>query len=482
MRGGRTRGPWPPAVIPPTMVAILLGLFSAWPRVDHASAAETATVPKAPASESTAPEAIDLRTALRLAGAKNLALEAAREAVREARSRLDEERRRWLPWIAPGVGYRRHEGNLQDIVGDVFDATKQSGTAAVTLQGQLDLGDSLYRVLAARQALAASEAGAEARRRSTLLAVAVAYTELSRSTAALSTADEARRVSAALLAQVRSAVSAGLAFAGDAHRVEVQLGRNETEVLEARQSLRAASGRLALLLRLPPAGELRPDLGEFLPVLLVPTNRALDSLVTSALGLRPELRQAEATIELARTRRDGATRGVWLPTLGAQAAFGGLAGGRRGSWADGGDFEDYGLGLSWRIGPGGIGDRSRVRTAESQLRIARLQGDQRRDEIVREIVELRSWTDTAAGKVDASTRTVASATRLVELTRARREFGVGVVLEALEAERDLVRAQAEHLQALADHNRAQWELWHASGLDEKGSVLTFDTTPTPPTP
>ena len=112
MRGGRTRGPWPPAVIPPTMVAILLGLFSAWPRVDHASAAETATVPKAPASESTAPEAIDLRTALRLAGAKNLALEAAREAVREARSRLDEERRRWLPWIAPGVGYRRHEGNL----------------------------------------------------------------------------------------------------------------------------------------------------------------------------------------------------------------------------------------------------------------------------------------------------------------------------------------------------------------------------------
>ena len=54
--------------------------------------------------------------------------------------------------------------------------------------------------------------------------------------------------------------------------------------------------------------------------------------------------------------------------------------------------------------------------------------------------------------------------------------------EALEAERDLVRAQAEHLQALADHNRAQWELWHASGLDEKGSVLTFDTTPTPPTP
>ena len=62
MRGGRTRGPWPPAVISPTMVAILLGLFSAWPRVDHASAAETATVPKAPASESTAQACCSART------------------------------------------------------------------------------------------------------------------------------------------------------------------------------------------------------------------------------------------------------------------------------------------------------------------------------------------------------------------------------------------------------------------------------------
>jgi len=460
------------AMLPSVLASLLVGVPGESARAEQPATGTVSAPTPAPTPVPPTPPgatAIDLRTALRLAGAKNLALEAAREAVREARSRLDEEKRRLLPWIAPGVGFRRHEGNLQDIAGDVFDATKQSGTAAVTLQGQLDLGDSLYRVLAARQSLAASEAGAEVRRRATWLAVAGAYTELSRSAAALSAAEEALRVSSTLLEQVRSAVSAGVAFAGDAHRVEVQLGRNETQVLEARQSLRAASGRLALLLRLPPAGELRPDLAEFLPVLLVSTNRALDSLVTSALGLRPELRQAEATVGLARTRREGATRGVWLPTLGAQAALGGLAGGRGGGWADGGDFEDYGLGLSWRIGPGGIGDRSRVRTADSQLRIARLQGDQWRDEIIREVVELRSRAEMASGKVDATTRTVAAANRLADLTRARRDFGIGVVLEALEAERDLVRAKAEHLQALADHNRTQWELWHASGLDEKGS-------------
>lgn len=418
------------------------------------------------------PQSIDLDAALRLAGAQNLALEAAREGVREARSQLDQEKRRLFPWLAPGVGYKRHEGNLQDIVGDVFDATKQSGTAALTLQAQLDLGDSLYRVLAARQTVAASEAGAEARRREVLLAVATAYTELSRAAAGVTTAEEALRISAKTLDQVREAVSAGLAFAGDAHRVEVQTGRNESTLLEARQAMRSASARLAQLLRLPPSEELSPDLAEFVPVVLVATNRPLESLVASALGLRPELRRASATVNLAQTRRDGITKGVWLPTVGAQAAFGGLAGGRGNGWGDGGDFQDYGLGVSWRIGPGGIGDRSRIRTADSQLRIAEIQRDQLRDEIVRQVVELRSRAEIAADRVIVIAKTVASARRLVDLTQARREFGVGVVLEAVEAERELARARDEHLQALAAHNQCQWELWHASGLDQAPTTRT----------
>jgi outer membrane protein TolC len=412
------------------------------------------------------PQPINLEAALRLAGAKSLALEAARERVREARSQLDQEKRQLFPWVAPGLGYRRHDGNLQDIVGDVFNASKQSGTAALTLQAQLDLGDALYRVLAAKQAVAASEAGAEARRRETILAVAAAYTELSRAVANVVTAGEAEQISRKTLEQVRAAVTAGLAFAGDAQRVEVQLGRNEAQLLEARQAVRVASARLAQLLRLPLADELRPDLAEFVPVALVSTNRALESLVASALSLRPELRRSDATVNLAQTRRDGATKGVWLPTVGALAAFGGLAGGRNGNWGNGDDFQDYAIGLSWRVGPGGIGDRSRIRTTDARLRIAELEREQLRDEVVREVVELRSRAELSAEQVMVVTRTVAAARRLVELTQARREFGVGVVLEAIEAERELSRAQAEQLQAVAAHNRAQWELWHASGQDE----------------
>ena len=412
------------------------------------------------------PATIDLSTALRLAGARNLALEVARERVREARGQLDQERLRLFPWIAPGIGYRRHEGNLQDIVGDVFNASKQSGSAALTLQAQLDLGETAYRVLAAKQAVAASEAGSEAGRRETVLSVAVAYTELGRAAAAVATADEARRITRGTLEQVRAAQAAGLASAGDIRRVEVQSGRNESLWLEATHAKRTASGRLALLLRLPPAEPLSPDSRDFVPMVLVPTNRALDSLVASALRLRPEMRRSEAVVGIAEARREGATRGVWFPTVGAQASFGGLAGGRDGAWARVDDFQDYGLGVSWRIGPGGIGDGSRARLEGARLRIARMEKDQLQDEMVRGLVELRSRTETAARWVEVAGQTVQSARALVETTRDRREFGVGMVLEAIEAERELARAQSEHAEAVAGHNRAQWELWHASGQDQ----------------
>ena len=144
----------------------------------------------------------------------------------------------------------------------------------------------------------------------------------------------------------------------------------------------------------------------------------------------------------------------------------GLAGGRNGYWGHGDDFQDYGLGLSWRIGPGGIGDGSRIRSEEARLRIARLERDQLQDELVRGLVELRSRTETAARLLEVSAQTVQAARALVEMTRDRREFGVGVVLEAIEAERELARAQAEQVEAVAAHNGAQWELWHASGQDQ----------------
>lgn len=406
---------------------------------------------------------INLDSVLRLAGVQPLVLELARERVREARSQHEQDRRQWLPWLAPGVGFRRHDGNLQDIAGSVFDASKQSGSAALTLQAQLDLGESLFRTLASRQELRAVQSEESAQQRHTIATAATLYAELGRTHAAIGTANDAVRISDDLVRQVSQAAEAGLAYAGDVQRAVVQRARNDSRLSRAREEARLASVRLAQVLRLPPALQLLPDLDDFTALTLVDTNQPLDSLVASALGRRPELHRAEARIAAAQNRRLGTTRGPWIPTLGAQAALGGMAGGRNGDFGNADDFQDYGVSLSWRIGPGGLGDRSRIRTADARLRIAELGREQERDSIVAEVVEASSRCHATLERLEAATRAVTAATRLLELTGSRREFGVGAVMEGIEAERELTQTRLDQVQAIADHNRAQWDLWRAVG-------------------
>jgi outer membrane protein TolC len=408
-------------------------------------------------------QVITRQVVLKLAGSQNRSVELAAERVREARALLGRDREQLFPWVSPGVAYRRHDGNLQDVVGNVFDASKQSGVAALTLQAQIDLGDSLYRVLASQQTVKGSEAGEAAQRRTTAMLAAAAYEELSRAAASLEAADEAVRIAEEFHRQVRQAVDSGLAFAGDAARAEVQVQRNQSLQLRTREELRLASVRLAELVRLPMTRELRPDLSEFVPLTLVATNRPLDSLVASALAHRPEMAQTRAQSLSAEALKSGTTVGPWIPTLGAQAAVGGLAGGRNGDFRNGDDFQDYGVAATWRIGPGGIGDRSRVRSAESRVRQAKIIEDQMRDAIMREVLEARARTDSAAAQLELAGRTLVASRRLLDLTHARRELGVGAVLEAVDAEREYTRARADQLRALADQNRLQWELWRAVG-------------------
>ena len=60
-------------------------------------------------------------------------------------------------------------------------------------------------------------------------------------------------------------------------------------------------------------------------------------------------------------------------------------------------------------------------------------------------------------------RSLAAATELMTLTLGRKEFGVGAVLETIQAEQDLTRARLDYLTLLTEHNIAQFALVRAVG-------------------
>ncbi len=407
---------------------------------------------------------IDLPSVLRLAGAQNLDVQLARERLAEAVATRASARWQFFPWLAPGVTYRRHEDRLQDVAGNIFDANKQAYSPGATVAAQVDLGEAIYRSLAAKQLVAAAQYELEAQRQEAILGAAVGYFDLVKAQANVGVAREAFRISRNYQDQLHEAVAAGLAFKGDELRVQVQTERYEMTLRQALEQVRTAAARLAQTLHLDPVVELTPR--DPAPVLmtLVPTNQALASLVEQALANRPELKQTRAIAAAARRAKQGAQFGPLVPSVGAQAFVGGLGGGKDDRLGGLGKSEDFSAFLGWRIGAGGLFDASRVKAAEARLAGARLAEEKRRDQVVREIVESQTRAQSLADQVAVAQKNLATAAESLRLAEQRQEFAVGVVLEVIQAQQELTRARSDYLANIAEYDKTQYALSRALGF------------------
>ena len=159
----------------------------------------------------------------------------------------------------------------------------------------------------------------------------------------------------------------------------------------------------------------------------------------------------------------GARVGPLVPTVGATAQLGALRGGRGGALGSFGDSEDFMIGVSWRVGPGGLFDSARQRSADSRQRTAKLEQEHARDQVTREVIEAHARVRAVAARLDAAKQGLSASEASWKFSRERRDFGVAAVLEAVQAEQDYTRARLDYLQAVAEHNAAHYALSRAVG-------------------
>jgi outer membrane protein TolC len=406
---------------------------------------------------------IDFPTTLRLAGAQNLDVQIARERLAEAKANHAAAVAQFFPWISPSFTYRQHDDRLQDVSGTMLDVHKYSYAPGATLAVQVDIGDALYKSLAAKQFVKAADHAFEAQRQDSVIAAAQGYYELTFAQGAVGVAKESLRINSDYEQQIGHAVDAGIAFKGDALRITVQKERSQLALRQAMEQQRVAAARLAQVLHLDPAVELSAVDSDLAPLALVETNAALDSLVQQGLGARPELKQNAALLSASREAKQGAVYGPLIPTLGAQGFFGGLGGGRNGVADTFGAQEDYAIGLSWRIGPGGLFDFTRTRATESRVKISEFTLGKLQDEVTRQVVEAFTHWQSLNDQLAGVKRALQAAEEALRLAQQRKEFAVGIVLENIQAEQDLTRARLDYLKTVADFDRAQYDLLKAIG-------------------
>ncbi len=408
-------------------------------------------------------DSIDLPTVLRLAGAESAEVRLAEDKLQEAEAREDGTLWQMFPTLSPGIGYRNHSGRTQAVTGQAFDVDKESLTAGATIQLQLEFGESLYRRLAARQSTLAAGHGLEAQRRRSVTEAALAYFDLVRADLAVRLHDDAARVAKDYHEQVARAVTAGLAPKTDELRAFAQRNRAEVRQQQAREARAKESSRLALLLRLHIDGALRPAAREAALLTFAEKDAPVEQLLQLALARRAEIAESEALAAAAAKEADGARYGPLYPTLGVQHFAGGLGGSTSSARQDYASSNDTNVTLSWRIGAGGLFDRSRQAAADARERQLRLRGATVREGITREVVDAQTEARSLCAQLALLGQGVASAEQALQLALRRKEFAVGAVLETIQTQQDAVQAKLDYLQTVTEANKAQYRLRHATG-------------------
>jgi outer membrane protein TolC len=414
---------------------------------------------------------IDLATALRLADAQNLDVQIARERVNEAKANRTRAMEQFFPWLAPGVGYHRRDGVAQaSPSGIIGKADYQAYSPGLSVVAQVTPGDAIYNSLAARQLVRASGEGLETQRQGAALRAAAGYLDLAKAKALVEVVRSAMLTSQDYQQQLHEAVTVGIAFRGDELRVQSQTEHYQLVLRQAVAQQRVAAVELATVLHLDAGVELVPRDDDLVPLALVDTAWSADSLVARAMRSRPELRQTAALLAASRASRDAALYGPLIPSIGAQFFAGSLGGGPDSGRGKVAGMTDLAVGVNWRIGPGGLFDFGRINATASQLATAQLGELKLRDAVAAEVVAGLTRVRALAEQIALAARALATASETLRLTRARKEFGVGLVLEDIQAQQAVTQARSDYVTAIAEFDKAQYALSRAVGGASAGSA------------
>jgi len=390
----------------------------------------------------------------------NLDLRAARAALAQSRSQVDEARARLLPSASATGTYTRNEleviiqlpnpgGEPRQAVISPYDQLEGRFTIAVPI---LDLS-AWAGFFSAEASADAAGSRTENAERETRGAVVVLWHQLVGSRMVASAAERSLSVAEQSRANAAARVEVGAS-------PQLELDRAEAEVQRARQSLVEAQLGATLAAR-----NLQNATG------LAPTDRIVQ--LEDDLAPEPALERYLAGLEqhpsirAARSDALAAERGehaAWLslaPTISGQVTerVTNAAGfGPNNQWA-------AGITATWQLD---FGRPAAIGTRGAAAERARIGLEQAQQQVETQIFEAWQRVSTARARAEAAQAALTATRRASQDAQARFETGAATQLDVIQTERDLFAAEVGTIQAIADLRVARALLRIRSGVGDGG--------------
>ncbi len=451
---------------------------------------------------------IDLGGALKLAGLNNPQIILARQRVVEAVALRQYAAVQFLPALHMGASYDDHNGNLQQSSGNILKVDRNNvyfgfganaiaagtvGVPGVFWTG--NVSEAVYGALIARQVVAARRFASRAVENEMLRRVGDLYTELLR-------AEGRRAIARRVVGEAREVEDVTVAFAragqgreADADRARTEREQREAELLETQGQVPIVSARLAELLNLPPTTLLRAVDEQVVPCEVVPDTVPLPELLAIAILNRPELQEQQVVIRQALLALEGSRMLPFSPTLIIGLSYGGEGGGsnlvaepagttpfaksypRFGLFAERTDFDVVGF---WTLENLALGNRARVNLARSRLGAEQLRFLERLDRVRAEVANAYARAHARFAQIAAAEEAVREAMAAFAADARAVRGGVGRPIELLDSLRLMARARFAYLDAIADYNEAQIDLYVALGQPPAQTLARPVPTAEPP--
>jgi outer membrane protein TolC len=454
-----------------------------------------ASTPKA--SEETNRFSINLPTALQLAQANPLDIALAGQRLEAAVAQHERAKSLWLPTLYGGMDYARHDGRIQDIVGNVFGTSRHSLMFGTGAGAVFSLSEAFRAPLAARQLVRAREADVQATVNDAFLAVAEAYFGVQQARGEVAGAADAVARATDLLQRAEKLTPA-LAPALEASRARTELSRRKQALETAYERWHIASAELARLLRLQPGVLVDPVEPPHLDIQLLDIRQPVDELIPVALTNRPELASRQAFVEATLQRLKQERQRPLIPSVllrgnatnpGGTLSGGAFGGGVNGDMKNFGSRHSFDLQIVWEFQNLLAGNKAAVKERRAENQQAVLELFRTQDRIAAEVVQALAQAKAAAVRMKEAREGVQFAKETTEQSleglRQTRRAGDLVVLvvrpsEAVSAVQGLAQAFADYYTAIADHNRAQFRLYRALGQPAQELQVTVEPkTPSP---
>jgi multidrug efflux system outer membrane protein len=380
----------------------------------------------------------------------NLDLRTAELRIREGQANVIIARSTGLPKVALGL----QTSPTARLPGDSLTS---SFLAAGFVSWEIDLWGRVRRgTEAARGDLAAIAAARDGAQVSLIAEVASRHFELVALRDVLASTERNAALQADSLRLMRRRNAAGIVSAAEVRQSEAQLAATQASVPDIKRQITANENALSLLLARTPGaidtGALAPALPPALPT----------GLPSELIERRPDLRQAEQQL-VAANARVGQAKAQLLPSLSLTGAFGSVStalGDLFGSKA--GEIASLGPNLTQTLYAGGA-LRANQDAAQARLEQALLAYRKTGLNALREVSDALTAYERSGEQFDRQAERVVAQREALRLADKRFAAGVVSFFEVLDAQRQLLAAETDVVNARLQRQIAYVQVYRALG-------------------